>query len=926
MFVLPLFALVCFAGLAMTTDAALIDFENGTSEFPFIYQDYNNAYDVFEAELGVPLEIQKNGGGDPDFLMLRFLNTNDMVIVTVNQSQLASTVEYWVSDPNFFPVYFYYYTGPPENPNFTFQFGVVVPGTYYIHTGQGFGDTYINMTIERVAVSPPSPDRDANNAPTQMVLLTEGQTHRENAGLPWDPSDYFYLNIIPTAQANKYLTIELETDDTNTIQWEMYDSAGILRPSSVYTSDTIKFGSSLLKDYRILVGGDYILRIWMQVGFGQYNLTMTILSYENDNDNSIGEATPVTDNSMESGDVNLSFDRDDYYEIYLDEGEPLWVVLTPINGPADLYIFDHLENQKKASRKSGMEIDRIDSWKPDDAGFYYIVVESVYESPGWENPPTVDYTLEVWINYRPEINSGLPGWVKNYHIDEDTPDSDYTVDIIFGDKDGDELIYELDLMSYNNTLIDIQLGVDNKLTIVPAPDASSFKVSILVNATDPHGLMVNYTAWIWVDPVNDGPYVDEEQVPDEITMGEDLIKSGVNVTRAFRDVDDDFSTWTFTATTTEHIMVQMDDESWLITFTPMVDNWAGTETFTVTCTDKGGLTAEIIFTVNMYEINDPPEILDYIEAITMDEEATVTVELEDDVAGWYFHDIEEEDMTYDFDLNGSISVSISGSLVTFTGQLDFVGTESKLVIWAIDNLGSKSENLTVFIQVLDTPDPHKIEALIETASVQENEGVTFRQDVYYSFYDQDSDAFDLTWEWYVDDVQVPAEQVSDLYNFEYIPAVTAEKDRTVIVRLFVYDENFDDQAIWTVFITNLNAPPSDPVVTTAANKTDYKHGETISFSATASDLDGDVLTYTWFFDELEEVGTGPTLDLKDVDSGPHKVTVAVKDPSGAETTEDFNFNVAKKEGGEDDTPGFNLLYVALALIGAVAIMAVVRRR
>lgn len=926
MFALPLFALVCIAGLAMTTDAALIDYENGTIQAPFQYQDYAEAYDVIEQELGVPLEIQKNGGGDPDFLKLRFLNINDMVMVSVSQSEQNSTVEYWVSDPNFFPVYLYYFTGPPEDPIFNFQFGVVIPGIYYIHTGQGFGDTYINMTIDRVAVSPPISDKDANNAPGHMVLLTQGQTHSEDAGLPWDASDFFYLNIVPSAQFNKYLTIELETDEANEIQWEMYNSAGILRPSPVYTSDTIKFGSSLLKDYRILVGGDYILRIWMQVGFGQYNLTMTVLSYENDNDNSIGEATPVTDNSEKTGDVNLSFDRDDYYEIYLEEGEPLWVVLTPINGPADLYIFDHLENQKKASRRSGLEIDRIDSWKPDDAGFYYIVVESVYESPGWEAPPTVDYTLEVWINYRPEINSGLPPWVKNYHIDEDTPDSEYDVTIIFGDKDGDELVYELDLMSYNNSLIDIQLGDDNKLTIVPVADASEFKVSILLNATDPHGLMINYTAWIWVDPVNDGPYVDEEQVPEEITMGEDLTKSGVNVTRAFRDVDDDFSTWTFTVTTTEHIMVQMDDESWLVTFTPLVDDWSGTETFTVTCTDKGDLTAEIVLTINMYEINDPPEIIDYIEAITMDEEATVTVELEDDIAGWYFHDIEEEDMTYAFDLNGSLTVSITGTLVTITGQKDYVGTHSALVIWAVDNLGAKSENLTVFILVLGMPDPHEIEGLLETANVQENEGVTFAMDVYYSFYDQDSDAADLIWEWYVDDVLVPAEEISDLYNFEYIPPLTADKDRTVMVRLYVYDVDFNDQAIWTVFVTNLNAAPSEPVITTADDKTDYKHGETITFTATASDLDGDVLTYTWFFDELEEVGSGPNLILKDTDSGPHKVTVAVRDSSGAETTEDFNFNVAKKDGGSDDTPGFNLLYIALALIGAIAIMAIVRRR
>ncbi|NIP36606.1 MAG: hypothetical protein GWN18_16710, partial [Thermoplasmata archaeon] len=63
--------------------------------------------------------------------------------------------------------------------------------------------------------------------------------------------------------------------------------------------------------------------------------------------------------------------------------------------------------------------------------------------------------------------------------------------------------------------------------------------------------------FIWVDPVNDPPYVDMDEVPDEIDMGEDLVKSGVNVTRAFRDVDDDYNTWTFTSTSADHINVAL---------------------------------------------------------------------------------------------------------------------------------------------------------------------------------------------------------------------------------------------------------------------------------------------------------------------------------------------------------------------------------
>ncbi len=926
MFALPLFALVCIVGLTMSADAALIDFENGSARYPWQYQEYGEAYDVTEPELGLRLEIRKDGGGDADFLKLLFLTANDMVMVSVNQSEPTTTCEYWVTNPNRFPIYYYYYTGPPDNPMFSFQFAAVVPGTYFIHTGQGFGDTFINMTITRINISPPPADKDVNNAPGQMVLLTDGVTHRENAGLPWDASDFFYIDIQPTNQVSKYLSIAIETSAANSIQWELYDTVGITRPSPVYTSDTLRFGSKEMRHMRITIPGNHIFRVWMMEGYGQYNLTVSVLSYPNDEDNSIEEATLVTDNSVKTGDVNLSFDRDDYYEIYLEEGQPLWVTLTPVNGPVDLYIFDVDENQKKASRKSGLVVDHIDGWEPDEAGFYYIVVESVYESPDWEDPPTVDYTLEVWINYAPHAKGS--GWTKEkpYPIDEDTIDTEFDVTGVFDDKDGDVLEYGLDMTSFNSSLIDIQLTGGNKLRIEPPKDLSGYKVSCVINATDPRGAMVDYTFWIIIKPVNDAPYVDEEQIPDEIAMGEDLVKSGVNVTKPFMDVDDDYTTWTFTTTTTDTIMVELDEVTWLATFTPLRDNWNGVKTFTVTCTDKGGLTAEVTYTINMYEINDAPNIKKYLQPIDMDEETTFTIDLFEDEENAYFEDIEGKPMTYDFADNESLTAKIEGSVITLTGQKDFVGTVTSLKIWAIDELGRKSENLTVFIQVHNLPDAPEVKALIDTATVEEDEGVTFRRDVYYSFFDRDSQDHELEWNWYVDGELVPPLQIADKYNFEYIPPVTAEKDRTVKVTLEVIDGTMVASANWTVMVTNLNMPPEVPTVETADNKSEYKQGETITFTAATTDLDGDDITYEWYLDVQEKVGTGPTLELKDVDSGRHKITVLAKDTSGAETTQDFEFNVIKKDGDDDDTPGFGMAYAALALIGAIAIIAITRRR
>jgi hypothetical protein len=920
-FLLPILAVLCVSVLALSSDGAeLID--NETAPNPPLFDNWANAYVMDQLELDTNLTIRKDGGGDDDYIQLPFLVANDVVTVTVNQTEDTTTVEYWASDPNKFPVHLYQFNGPPMNPNFTFQFVALITGPYYIHTGQGFGDTFINMTITKQSQTPPSA-KDNNNEPGDKKLLTSDQVHRQNAGAPWDPSDFFFINIQPNLAVNKYLSLNIETAPGTKVQWELYSSTGINRPSETYTSDTIIFGSGIMEHRRIMTPDDYNIRIWMMEGYGQYNLTVSILSYPNDQDNSIEEATGVTDDSQQSGDVNLSFDIDDYYEIYLEAGEPLWVRLNMTGGPADLYIFNDLEEQKKAARKSGLQEEFIPDWRDHDEGFFYIVVEAVYEAPIWEFPPTVDYTLEVWINYGPNVKSGIDATMKHKHVDEDTSDNTYDISTIFEDKDGDILVFDMD-MSYNDTLLTITLLPDNTLDIVPIDDASDFKVQLLFNATDPQGLWVNYTAFIWVDPVNDGPYVDFDEGPFEVIMGEDLVKSGVNVTKAFRDIDDDYKSWTFAATSTDHIEVELDPVTWLATFEPQETDWFGDEQFTVTCTDKGDLTAVITFNITMYEINDPPTIINYIPEVEIMEEGEFTVDLADPVGGAYFLDPEDKAMTYGFANNTTISITISGSLITFTGQKDIAGTVSGLEIWAIDDLGATSDPMSLLVTIEPIDDDPELEAILTTATVVEGEGVTFAQDVYFTFVDIDSTPFELTWEWFVDDEKVPPEQISDRYAFMFTPEVTSEKDRTVIVRLEVTgDSGNTKEAEWTVTVTNLNVAPVEPTVT--SEKTTYKEGETMTFSANSSDLDGDNLIYKWFLDELEEVGTGATLTLKNVKPGSHKVTVEVTDTSGAASEKDFEFKVEKK-ASNGDSPGFGGPLTALALLGVVSLLVLRRRR
>ena len=926
MWSLPLLAVLCIAGLALVAHATLTDDE--TPPLTPQYGDWNNAYTISVSELGYPITVRRDGQTDPDYLKIPFLAINDLVTVKVEQNAtMAANVDYWCSDPGKFPIFHRFFNVDQHSTvfEFEFQFAAIVSGSYWLHTGNGMGGTWINFTITRVATTPPAGEKDTNNKPGDMVLLANDVPHTENGGLAWDPSDFFFINVQPNAQFNKYLSIHISNDTDISVDWELYDPMSVQRPSREYESDllvrqTNRDDRHPLVDWPVPSAGNYIVRIWVREGYGSYTVTLGTLTYPNDANNSIPEAYQVYDARIVpydhlDADVNLSFDMDDYDKIYLVAGQPLWIKMMPKNGPADLFLQDAEGNQILKSDNAGLANETIYDYRPDEAGFYYILVEAVYEDE-FGNPPTVEYTLWVWINYAPNVKKGAP--VK-FSMPEDTINDTISVADWFEDKDGDALIYDMD-MSYNNTRIVITLQADGHLLIAPRANESGFSIKILVNSTDIYGLWVNHSVTITITPVNDAPYFDPNDIPSEISIGEDLVKSGVNVTRPFRDIDDDYSTWRFTATSTTHVKVELDPLTWLATLTPLVKDWFGTEYFEVTCTDSGGLTATIQFKIVVFEINDPPVIVNYLPQITMDEEKSFTYNLEDP-AKPAFKDIEGRPLTYAWANNGSVMVSIENGVLTLTGIKDYSGIITGMQLWAIDDLLAKSANMTLLITVNEIDDAPDLEVLKATATVQEGQGVKFDPDVYYKLIDPDSLPIELDWKWFVNEVEVPPSQITDRFAYEYIPAVTAEKDRTVTVRLEVIGESGGDNATFTVSVTNKNAapnPPQEPSIVPPPEKDgSLVSGKKYTFTTNTSDIDNDAITYEWFLDETTSLGTGPSITVS-LSTGSHKITVKATDPSGASSTRDLIVNVLKG-GGPDDDPGFE----GVALVAALAVVAVV---
>jgi len=134
----------------------------------------------------------------------------------------------------------------------------------------------------------------------------------------------------------------------------------------------------------------YILDVYSYEGRGDYTLDVDIVETISldDGDNSIPQAFPIESGMTISDNLNEYYDEDDYYEIFVNEGEILYTFLeVPMNTDFDLYIYDSAGNQLGLSEAAyGNEEVSIyaaasdyyyaNAWAYDGIGYYSIYVET----------------------------------------------------------------------------------------------------------------------------------------------------------------------------------------------------------------------------------------------------------------------------------------------------------------------------------------------------------------------------------------------------------------------------------------------------------------------------------------------------------------------------------------------------------------------
>ena len=470
-------------------------------------------------------------------------------------------------------------------------------------------------------------------------------------------------------------------------------------------------------------------------------------------------------------------------------------------------------------------------------------------------------TVTVIIN---PVNDPPVATNDNLTTDEDVPG---TVNVLANDSDvdGDALT----VSSVGNPSHGLVIN-NNDGTITYKPDANYYGAdSFTYVVSDGNGGLDTATVTVTVNPVNDPPTaVDDTLITDEDTPGT------VNVLANDSDVEGDALTVTAVDTPSHGSVVDNGDGT--ITYTPDA-NYNGTDSFTYTVSDGNGgnSTATVHVTVNA--VNDPPIAAD--DNLTTDEDTPGTV------------DVLANDSDVDSD---ELSVSTVGTpshgsavinddyTITYTPDANYNGTDS--FTYVVDDGEGGTDTATVNVTVNPVnDDPVAVDDNLVT-----DEDTPGTVNVLANDTDVDGDALSVS------SVGTPSHgTATDNGDGTITYTPDANYNGTDSFTYTVSDGN-GGTATATVNVT-INAV-NDPPVITSTPVTSATQGQLYEYQVTATDPDGDVLTYSLtqapaFLSINSSTGLINGTPGND-DVGSHTVTVQVTDGvSRATDTQTYTLTV-----------------------------------
>ena len=900
-------AIVCVLSPSEGAQAALTD-----PEPPAQYDDHAHAYDMETYELGTTLTIRKEGGGDRDYIKLGFLNLNDVVTVNIDQSMNTSNqVEYWVEDPNLFPIYFYQYNGLPANPIFSFNFAVLINGPYYILHGSGLGTTVISMNI---TVYTDSWVGDGNDRPEYGEEVHHTKVVDGSFGQPKDPADFYKLLLDPIPSLKTFLSFSLSGTGWTRAHWELYNSCGILRQNLSYTQDALYYGDSTETfGERILEPETHYLRVWCMEGSGDYRLYFNIVTYPEDGDDWMDGAQELVDGQTVNGTIHTKYDASDHYRIDLVEGDltQLWM---DVDDDADIFLLEEGGRWVAGSDNWDDESEHI-SYKipPGGSGTYYVRVTMSTELDPFPLRE-ISYQLRVVMNLPPQVDSELARTYGSWPMLEDRVDEGILLTDLFFDPEGGPLSFQV-LPGHNASRLKVTVTGADRLRLEPAENVSGLVESVTVEAMDGRGKTTRFTIDVAVIAVNDAPVVGHPTAgppPEVLEFDEDTTGGPWDLLFWFWDCDNAMSEMTFSFETDLYLNAEMDDLDRLVIET-LVPDWNGRTNITIRVRDPEGLGALIRMPVVVGPVNDPPR------RIGPDLEVVVTGGMVAmvDVAG-SFMDPDGDVLRLYMASNQDLAFTFIGYIITVDGLLPYQFSTVGFNVTVKDPQDAVSSPLGITLEVRDMDDPHTIQAWETEYTLLWGRGRYFTE---FTVSDPDQGHYEY-------EVVLSVGDWSDQYKYRrttngwewasprpYWAPEWGSEEGDVVITLVMHDSWYNASVSWLVHVRAENNPP-EILKMLADTKGPYWLGQDVEFSADAVDKDGDDISYEWYLDgDLMSEESRFTLTFDS--TGELELVLEVSD--GFNTTQrELPFAVVEEEESLDPP----ILTLALVLVVAVVVILV----
>lgn len=478
---------------------------------------------------------------------------------------------------------------------------------------------------------------------------------------------------------------------------------------------------------------------------------------------------------------------------------------------------------------------------------------------------------------------------------------DILVDLLWdgGDPEGDLITYDVYFGTNSHSLLKVS---DNQTDLSFNPGELEHQTQYFwqIVAWDEHDECKRGDVWEFTTKrgENNNPVAFD----DYFVVSEDSSDNSFNVLENDYDSDGD-SVIITSAGSALHGTVTFDEN--YIYYSPD-DNYCGSDSILYTISDGNGGTDTAVVGVTINCINDPPDVLNIADQTINQGEYFSTINLND-----YVSDVEDSDNDLTWAYSGNIDLQVSigtANIATITPpSLTWTGQET-ITFTATDTEGlSDSDDALFSVNIVNNPpvannDFYEIDE-DETLYVNEIEGVLSNDS------DSDGDTLTCTLD---DDASDGKLTLHTNGSFKYEPTSNFNGEDSFRYKVSDAKGGFDI-AVVTIQIFPVNDAPVVPYAPNPSNNSGVVSlSKTLSWSC--SDPDGDVLTYSVYFDKNSEnidfkknqtsnIYSPGTLDENTV----YYWKIIARDPNGlSKESPVWNFETASGTStGDDDDDAEN---------------------